>query len=634
MIIGATMQKKFWLTGALALTLAGGASAQETATDDQGATKLDRILLTPNRTPTEKSKVGSKVEQVSKEEIEQKSLPTVIDYLRLLPGVSISSGGGPGSDSSLSIRGLPQRYVKTLYNGIDISDPTSTQVQTAYQYLLTGGTDTIEVLKGSQGTLYGSDAIAGVVSISSLGGIDIGVHHEVEAEGGSFGTVRGRYGLQAANEASKFALNVTGLSTDGISSADRRDGNLERDGFKEGMFDVNGEYRFSDSFSVFGSGLYIKAKSDFDDSDPVQDNPFNFNRSEQLAGRFGFNLDLMDGRLKNTVSAQGLKIDRDIHSVSPMFGPFDGNFLGTRQKIDYQGSFEATDRFLLQYGLDHEKQNAKATDNGGTDTDDSFSLTGLWAQAVVEPIDDLTFTGGLRHDDHSAFGGHTTYRGTGSYLVDATGTRLHASFGTGFRAPSLYELYAPFFGNTALQPETSVSFDAGVEQSFLDGRLTADVTYFDLKVDDLIIFNNGTFVYEQVPGTSRSRGVETSFTYAATDWLDLGGSYTYTDARSDTGIRTVRVPRHAVVVSAGVTPAEKWTVSADTKFVSDVVDVDNGVEVPLKDYVLVNAKVAYQLSESTQVYLRGENLFDQHYQTVAGFGTPGISVFAGMKAKF
>ena len=141
-------------------------------------------------------------------------------------------------------------------------------------------------------------------------------------------------------------------------------------------------------------------------------------------------------------------------------------------------------------------------------------------------------------------------------------------------------------------------------------------------------------MYEQVPGTSRSRGVETSVKYAATDWLDLGGSYTYTDARSEAGIRTVRVPRHALVVSAAASPAEKWTVSADAKFVSDVVDVDNGVEVPLKDYVLVNAKVAYQLTESTQVYLRGENLFDQHYQTVAGFGTPGISVFAGMKAKF
>ena len=440
------MNSRLWVAGALALTMTGGAGAQEAPTDEAGATKLDRIVLTPNRTPTEQSKVGSKVEQVTSEEIEQKSLPTVVDYLRLLPGVAIASGGGLGSDTSLSIRGLPQRYVKTLYNGIDISDPTSTQVQTAYQYLLTGGTDSIEVLKGSQGTLYGSDAIAGVVSISTLGGVDLGVHHELEAEGGSYGTARGRYGLKAANEDSRFALNVTGLSTDGFSSADQRDGNLERDGFKEGMFDVNGEYRFSEAFSVFGAGLYLKARSDFDDADPVQDNPFNVNRSEQLAGRFGFNLDLMDGRLKNTVSVQGFQVDRSIHTDSAKFGVFDGDFLGTRQKVDYQGSFEATERFLLQYGVDHERQNAKATDNYGSDTDDSFSLTGLWAQAAVEPIDDLTFTAGLRHDDHSVFGGHTTYRGTGSYLVDATGTRFHGSFGTGFRAPSLYELYAPFFG--------------------------------------------------------------------------------------------------------------------------------------------------------------------------------------------
>lgn len=625
------MKKIVGVAGALALALTGQAGAQEAGTD-KAATKLDRLLLTPNRTPTEKSKVGSKVEQVTQEEIEQKSLPVISEYLNLLPGVSLASGGGIGSDTSLAIRGLPQRYIKTLYNGIDISDPTGPQVQTAYQYLLTGGVDNIEVLKGSQGTLYGSDAIAGVVGISTLGGVDLGVRHEIDAEGGSFGTVRGRYGLKAANEASKFALNVTGLTTDGISSADRRDGNKERDGFHEGMFDVNGEYRISDSFSVFGSGLYIKAKAEFDDS-PAQDNPFNNNRTEQLAGRVGFNLDLMDGRLKNTVSVQGFHVDRDIYTVSP-FGPFDGNFLGTRQKIDYQGSFEATERFTLQYGVDHERQNAKTTDNYGTDTDDSFSLTGLWAQAIVEPIDDLTLSAGIRHDEHTEFGDYTTYRATGSYLIDGTGTRLHSSFGTGFRAPSLYELYAPYVGNTALTPEKSISFDAGVEQSFLDGRLTADVTYFDLKVDDLIMYDYNTYAYVQVPGASRSRGVETSFTYAATDWLDLGGSYTYTNASTDAGIRTVRVPRHAVVLSAVARPAEKWTVSADAKFVADVVDNENGVQVPLKDYVLVNGKIAYQLTESMQIYLRGENLLNQHYQTVKGFGTPGISAFAGIKASF
>jgi vitamin B12 transporter len=631
---GSTLRTIIIAAGTLSLALTGAAAAQEAGTDDQGATKLDRILLTPNRTPTEQSMVGSTVNQVTNEEIEQKSLPTVTDYLNLLPGVAIAATGGPGAIASLSVRGLPQQYVKTLYNGIDISDPSGTQVQTAYQYLLTGGTDNIEVLKGSQGTLYGADAIAGVINISTLGGVDLGVHHILELEGGSFGTVRGRYGLRAASEDSKFALNATGFRTDGISSAD---GGTERDGFHDAMLDVNGEHRFSDVFSVFGSGLYINSKADFDDSGPVRDNPFNYNRSKQLAGRVGFNLDLMDGRLKNTLSVQGYGVDRDIHTISAS-GSYDANYKGYRTKIDYQGSFEATERLLLQYGADHEKQTARTSDNSGADTDDSASITGVWAQAVVEPVDDLVLTVGLRHDEHSQFGGYTTYRGTASYLFDRTGTRLHSSFGTGFRAPSLYELYAPPYtigvppvGNENLRPETSKSFDFGVEQSFIDGSLTADITYFAIDIDNLIVYDFLTSRYQQTSDTTTSRGIEASFSYAATNWLDLGGSYTYTDSKASDGTRTARVPRNAVVLSGVIRPAEKWTISADVKYVADIVDTG---DIPLKDHVLLDAKVSYRPNENTEFYVRGENLFNEHYQEVAGYGTPGISVFTGVKAKF
>lgn len=625
------MRKWLYGFGAIALAISGNARAEDAAAgDDDGATELEQIVVTANRTPTEESAVGSTVERVTEEEIEEKSLPTVVDYLNLLPGIAVNSGGGIGSEGGLAIRGMPRRYVKTLYNGMDIADPTQTQVQTAYQYLMTGGADSIEVLKGSQSTLYGSEAIAGVISISTLGGVDLGVHHALDAEAGSFGTVRGRYGLQAASESSELALNVTGLRTDGISAADDSAGNTERDGFENVMLDVNVQHRISDAFSVFGSALYIDARAEYDDDFPVvQDNPFNHNLTEQLAGRTGFNLDLMDGRLKNTFSVQGFKIDRGIRSVS-MFGPYDADFEGTRMKADYQGSFEATERVLFQYGLDHERQNARSADDFA-ETDDSFSMTGVWAQSVVEPIDNLVLTGGLRHDEHSEFGGHTTYRATAAYLFDATATRLHSSFGTGFRAPSLYELYAPIFGDTSLRPETSISFDAGVGQEFLDGRLVTDLTYFMIDIDDLIEFDTAASRYRQVPGTTRSRGIEASLDYAVTEDVRVGGSYTYTDSKTEDGQPMTHVPRHAIVLSAAWRPDERWTVSGNAKFAIDTVDT-GGVE--LDDYVLVNAKVGYLYNEKTEFYVRGENLLDQDYQTVAGYGTPGLSVFTGVKTRF
>ena len=601
-----------------------GAAGTSQAQDDP-ATVLDRITISPNRIPTEADKVGSKVEQVTQEEIEEKSYPTLVDYLTRLPGVSFTANGGLGTSTNLHIRGLPGGYVKTLYNGIDISDATGIQVQTAYEYLLTGGVAGIEVLKGSQSTLYGSNAIAGVVDITTLGQVENGISHTVEVEGGSFGTVRGRYGFAGAMDGSRVTANISGLRTDGISAFANGD---ERDSYENVTFDLAAEHRINEAFSVFGSLLYIDAKGEFDDFGA--DNTYNHTLTEIMAGRVGFNLDLLDGRWKNTFSAQAFRMDRDSVEV-----PLTSTFIGSRQKYDYNASFEATDRILLQYGVDHERQVAEtATPDWSNwpptdlvNSKESFSLTGAWAQALVEPVDNLVLTAGLRHDDHSEFGGHTTYRGTASYLFDTTATRLHSSLGTGFRAPSLYQLYDPTFGNSGLEPETSISFDIGVEQKFLDDRLTADLTFFWAEIDDLIGFDNG---YVQIPGTTRSQGIEASVDYEATNWLNLGGSYTYTDSRNPTGGRSSNIPRHMATLYAAVRPAEKWTLSGDVKFVTDVVDSRGALD----DYVLLNAKVAYQVTESTEIYLRGENLLDQDYQVVRDYGTPGIAAFAGMKAKF
>lgn len=578
-------------------------------------TELPQIVVTPNRAPTDATRTGSRVETVSREEIEEKAQPLVIDYLDRLPGISISTPGGPGGEGSLSVRGAPRRYVKTLYNGIDISDPTSPQVQTSYQYLLSSGIDMIEVLKGSQSTLYGSDAIAGVIGLSTLGDIEPGVTHLLQGEGGSFGTARGSYGLRAANKDAKAAINIAGFRTDGISAAAA---GTERDGYENVTFDAAGEYRVNDVVSVFGSLLYIGAEAEFDDSFPVQDNFTALNLSRQVGGRAGVNVDLLDGRFRNQFSVQAFDIDREIAGTF-----FDGTYDGTRRKLDYLGGYDVNDWLTLQFGADYERQDITVP---GTEAD--FSLAGGWFQTVLTPTEPLVLTAAVRQDEHSAFGGHTTWRGTGSYEFVETGTRLHSSIGTGFRAPSLNELYGPFGANPALQPETSLSFDVGVEQRLLDGSLIGDVTFFHLDIDNLIAFTTG---YANVPGRSRQQGVEASVLYEVNPSLTLGGAYTYTSTRDANGSRNIRVPRHEIGLSAAYRPAEKWTISADAKIAVDT--VDSGA-FELDDYVLVNAKVAYQATESTEFYVRAENLLDQDYQTVRGYNTPGLAAFAGFKSRF
>jgi vitamin B12 transporter len=637
------MQINFRNTISVLAILAASGAAPALAQD----LDIGEVVVTANKTPTEKSKVGSTVTVITKKDIDKESKATLNDYLTLVPGMNVSSPGGMGQESSLSLRGADKKYIKTLFNGIDISDPTSTQVQTPYQNLLIGGIGSVEVLKGSQSTLYGSDAIAGVIGISTLTGIEPGIHQEISGEGGSFGTWRGGYSLSGADDTGKAALGIYGLDTAGISAAlvngapavDSNPSHLERDGFQDFNINFAGEKQITDYFSVFGAALYINAKGDYDDSgNPPTDNTFNRFDTQQKAARLGFNLDLLDGRLKNTFAVQASQTDRGLNSVS-IFGPYDADFRGERTKAEYQGSFEASRWLTLQYGADYERQSAHATDNFGTDTNESFSIGGLWGQAVVSPVENLTLTAGLRHDEHSEFGGHTTYRLTGSYSLPDYGTRFHSSYGTGFRSPSLYELYDPFAGNSALRPEESKSFDIGVEQTFLDGRFVGDVTYFMLDTDNLIDYDYTTSRYVQLPGTTHRNGVEVSLSWAATSWLDLGASYTYTHTRQPDGERRPRIPEHDFAIAATVRPAEKWAVTGVVHTVLNTVDrispsFGTFVNVPLDDYVLVDAKVSYKPTEATEIYVRGENLLDQKYEVVKGYGTPGLGVFAGFKATF
>lgn len=594
---------------------------------------LDEILVTPSRTPIARADTGSSVTVIDAAEIEQQSLPTVSDYLAMVPGVNIASQGGKGTLSTLMMRGLPGEYVKTFVNGIDISDVTYTKVQTPQgQHLAGMMLDRMEVLKGSQSTLYGSEAIAGVVDITTLGGVALGVRHRVAVEAGSHGTISGSYGLDAGFERGEFGLTIAGLHTDGFSAAAN---GTEDDGFENITGTVAGRYEINPDLTLFASGLIIDSRSDFDDAHPAPDYVLSDSAAEsdfrQIAGRVGAEFLLFDGRLSNVVSAQISETERTSTSGTGWVDTFDGR----RTKLDYMGSFEVIPELTVNFGADWQKMTA----NTSAGIHRSVSMAGGWAEAIYSPVDPLTLTLGLRHDDHSTFGGHTTWRTTGSYRLGETGARLHASVGSGYRAPSLFELYNGSSGNPDLVPETSVSFDAGVEQTLLDGRLVADITYFQVDIKDYIewvptgIGWDGVYSQER-GGKLRSRGVEASINYAATDWLDLGGSYTYTHSRMADESRQVRVPMHDIRLSAAIRPAEKWTVSAMARIALNTLDYNDTGIGSLDDYVLLNAKIAYKPHENMELYVRAENLLDQDYQVVNGYNTAPLSVFAGIKASF
>jgi len=603
----------------------------------QGVTQLEGITVySANRTPTEASKVGSTVEVLTEKDLEKQSQTYVKDYLQQLPGINFTQNGPPGSSGAITIRGATTKYVKVLVDGIDISDPTGVETIAYFEHLLVGDVARIEVVKGSQSTLYGGDAVAGLISIETKKATKPGFSASGGAEYGAYDTRRGAVTAgYASTGGSNVSFTAQGLDTKGFSSVSV---GTEDDGYENVTLSGRGEIILSPAMKIFFAGRSLDAESEFDFGFfPFADNE-DYSTIEQQAGRVGTEIALFDGAFVNTFAVQGMQIQRDVFGSNP--GWFDGD----RVKGEYQGVLTFNDRLSLLAGADWEQTTAETASS--TPLRNEADVTGYFAQLMMEPIDGLVLTGGARMDEHSTFGDFNTYRLTAAYLVPGTETKLRASRGTGFRAPSLDELYGAFpafppfvpaflYGNEGLTPEESKSWDAGIEQGFMNGRVRVGATYFELDTENLIDFDNNCFFlpvtcYTNLPGITRRSGVELTGSALITQGLAISTAYTYTDTEQPNGDRLVRVPRHNFVVGVDLSPMDKLEINVTAKYVADILDEFRAEIIPLDDYVLVSAKASYEFLPGWKGYVRGENLLDEDYETITGYATSGLAVYGGV----
>lgn len=599
----------------------------------QDAIPLEGIVIySANRTPTDAAKVGSSVEVITEKELEARAQTYVKDYLETLPGVSFSQAGGPGGTSTISLRGTTGGYVKVLVDGIDVSDPSNTVTSTHFEHLLVGDVARIEVLKGSQSGLYGGDAVGGVITIETKAARKLGFSQSGGAEYGAYNTWRGAYtaGYLAA-DGSNISLSVQGVTTNGFSAAAA---GREDDGYKNLTFSGRGEYYLSPSAKVFFAARSMRARFEYDGFPPPNFDTLgdtgDYGRVTQHAGRVGTEFKLLDGALTNTLAIQGMRIERDTFAGGFSTGWFDGD----RIKGEYKGVLRFNEVLSLLAGADWEETGAKTNNTAGRNTAD---VSGAYAQLMLEPIAGLVLTAAGRIDEHSAFGNFNTHRFTGAYLVPGTETKFRGSYGTGFRAPSLDELYgsysfAPTYGNPNLLPEESESWDAGIEQGFLNGRFKLGATYFEIDTLNLITFDfacgpPGVTCLYNASGITHRKGVELSAAAQISAGITMTAGYTYTDTEQANGDRLARVPRHSLAVGLDLKPMDKVDANILVRYVAGTFDGGGDLD----DYWLVNAKVAYEFSPGWKAYVRAENLLDEKYQTVAGYGTPGLSVYGGLQ---
>lgn len=584
----------------------------------QDAFELDTIVVSGSLSPVTTDSTGATVEVLTGEDVGAND-SSVINRLDRLPGVSSTSNGGFGTVSSIRIRGLPAAYVGVRINGINVSDPSQTQSMYNFGGLTASGIGRIEVLKGSQSALYGSEAIGGVVDIQTFRPERLGFSTEIAAEAGSFGTYSGTLNLGYKTDQGEVALTFGRVESDGISSIA---GDDEDDGFKQSTLTFSAQHAVNDMVTLGGAIYYRDGETEIDRS--ATDNS-GTNFQEELGARIF--AEMQTGAVTHTLSFSHFDVDRRDPTG------WTKHFAGERRQVAYLGSAELGAMYTLNFGIDRTKE--EATTDGITESDHTTSAQ---AELLFRPTDAIDVSAALRYDDNSSFGGKATGR-LAAVWRPADDLAFRAVVGTGFRTPSLYERFSAA-GDPDLQPEQSRSVELGVEKSFSDVG-TVKATLFYTEIDDRIDWDNfaavcgsGYGCYTQVSGKTKSKGIELSGEYALNTAVSLYGNYTYTDAQTN-GDRLSRTPRHDLVLGASSDFSDKLSGYVDLRHVADVIpSIYAPANHKVKDYTLVGVGLSYDITDNATGYLRIENVFDEDYETAGGYNTPGRAAFFGVRAKF
>jgi len=609
------------LLGAVAFGFTVSATAQTASIEE---TKLDTIIVNGSRLDQTMTEIGSSVSVITRDDLEELGVDFALDAIATAPGVTVNQNGAFGGNASVRIRGASNDQTLVLIDGVPVNDPTGTGGGYNFAYLDTDTIERIEVLKGPQSTLWGSDAIGGVVSITTKRPTE-GLSGTVFGEYGSFNTLRGGASISNANEIGDFRLAATGLTTDGISKADEANGNSEDDGYDSQTVSAKGGLNLPASVRLETSLMWSDAESEYDsyafgaqgsvaDGDEVTN-------SETLSGNITLKAPLFDGRLENLVQIGYADIERENTSngVQSYFTE------GDRVLFRYQGTFAINDTNTLAFGTEREETSANEQES---------SIDSLFALYEFKPVDSLTLTGGIRVDDHETFGSETTGRVAAAWTATDQLT-FKASWGQGFKAPSIFQstyictfcgLTAP---NTNLKAETSEAYDIGVQWQSADERIVLGATLFDQETENMIDFSY-TAGYDNIALVD-SQGVELTGAYAINNWLGIAASYTFIDSEDGNGNALARLPESTGHISASFDPDGPFSGAVLVRYNGEEANTDGS---ELDSWTRVDLTGSYDLNDTVEIYGRIENLLDEEYQQILGYGTPGLSGSVGVRLRY
>ena len=640
---------------------------------------LEEVVVTANRLDTPASQVTDSMTVITAQDIERKQSNTVLNAVEEVPGLEMVQNGNPGQTSSVFIRGNDPQHSLVLLDGIPLNDPAGAPF--AYDYLDgldLGDVKQIEVVRGPQSTLWGSNAIGGVINIipqsgpAALGG-------SAWVEGGSYGTSREALSAQGGDGNGYFNFNASHFNTAGFPSLsvkglDATDAPLEP--VNAGSVD-NGDDNNTASLR-FGSNLasnleekvlvrYSQSNTSVDSYNTavigggsvtvsyLADNPGYFALQKQVMADSRTEWKLLGGMWEQSLGLDFSDDNRLYNGTPNAYNNFSdqGNYDGQTAQVNWQNGLHLLKEETLVVGFQGQDQWAVSNDASGNLIYGVYPdvLPVTLVQTLSGYVESQTaldgrffFNLGGRWEDHSQFGVHTTYQAGLAYFIPGTDTKITANYGTGFLAPSLYQLYDPTYGNPGLQPETSLGYDFGFEQS-IGGKnfLKIGADYFDSDLANLIEYDPAAFTYTNI-GQARTYGVESFVEFNGVPNLSVKGNYTYTYAWDLTNnVALIRRPAN----KAGADLDYQWGMAAlgaslvyvggnlDDDFGNAVVGGQNVTTVvTLPSYFLVNLRASLQLDKGVKLFARLDNLFNQFYEELYGYSTAGLSGYLGTKISF
>ncbi len=584
---------------------------------------LDPISVTANRTPTQLSKVGASVRVISQEEIKKSNDVFLIDFLSNTPGIAVAQSGPKGGLSSVFIRGTSPYYTKVIVDGIDISNPSGTQVLPSLSSFVLEDIESIEILKGSHSALYGSQAVGGLINIKTkLMPPELNKKHALSIEYGTYDSKRLNYTYYLRRPDSDYKFNFYSHDTEGFSSYDEINGATEDDGYKQQNFSINGRHFLKNDMTLSINLFSKEEDAEFDDSFTPADNTLY--KSSEYSQGINIGIEKYSKNFDQKLNFSNFLSDKTSRSFSTFTSK------GKRQKLSYTGSINPKEDYSYIFGIDYTEDKTPLNNKKN-------DITGLFGQVLMSPNKKLNATIGLRNDRHSSFGYHNSIRLTSAYQLSEK-SNLKSSYGTGFRAPSLFELFDSTNGNTELKPEKSQNFDISYIYLFSKNRNSLSGTFFSNEIKDLISWvadfpGAWTGQYNQISRKIKREGFEIENNYKINKKSNLLLSYTHTYSELNGG-KVVRVPRNVFLINTDTKINNKLQFSSSLKYANDLSDGSVDPTHSLADYTLVNTKLNYKLSKNVNISFRVENLLNQEYQNIRNYGTSDRAFFIQLNGSY